>query len=323
MSSAAFANKNVAPAPKANAPAKNGGLRIGEPDDSFEREADRVADEIMSSGVAKRDWSLSRMSAGSPLQRKCACGGPGGESGQCEPCKEKDKAKDSLQRKAAGPAASELAPPIVQEVLQSPGHPLGEGTRRFFSSRFGYDFSRVRVHNDSRAAQSAEAINALAYTAGSSVVFAEGKYAPDGPSGRQLLAHELAHVVQQESATATTGDYALLASDHHAEREAYDAGRLVANGGQPTITSIIPSQRIGRAEKGGGADAPPGASPGPGAGSPSGASPGAARRREASAAALRRHRRRPSLGKFSCPGCKSCSRSRFARVLSGRHDQAT
>ncbi len=63
--------------------------------------------------------------------------------------------------------------------------------------RFGHDFSGVRVHTDSRAAESARAVNAHAYTVGNDIVFAPGKYQPDAHSGRELLAHELAHTVQQ------------------------------------------------------------------------------------------------------------------------------
>src|SRR6185503_6638867 len=93
------------------------------------------------------------------------------------------------------------APPIVHEVLSSEGRPLEASTRGFMEQRFGHDFSRVRVHDDSRAAASARAVHARAYSAGSQIVFGEGKYAPANDAGRRLLAHELAHVVQQDSAT--------------------------------------------------------------------------------------------------------------------------
>lgn len=88
-------------------------------------------------------------------------------------------------------------PSIVHDVLRSEGRPLEASTRGFMEQRFGHDFSRVRVHDDSRAATSARAINARAYSNGSQIVFGQGQYAPGGGTGRHLLAHELAHVVQQ------------------------------------------------------------------------------------------------------------------------------
>lgn len=80
------------------------------------------------------------------------------------------------------------------------GEPLDPATRAFFEPRFGHDFGRVRVHADDRAAQSAEAINARAYTAGQRIVFGPGQYAPQTMPGQELLAHELTHVVQQSQA---------------------------------------------------------------------------------------------------------------------------
>jgi outer membrane protein OmpA-like peptidoglycan-associated protein len=88
-------------------------------------------------------------------------------------------------------------PPIVNEVLATSGRALDAGAREFFQPRFGADFSAVRVHEDTRAAASAQAINALAYTSGTHIIFGAGRFAPHAPAGRRLLAHELAHVVQQ------------------------------------------------------------------------------------------------------------------------------
>lgn len=88
------------------------------------------------------------------------------------------------------------APPIVRAVLRSPGQPLDNATRRTMEPRFGHDFSSVRVHHDERAAESARAVGALAYTAGSDIVFDTARYAPGSAPGRQILKHELTHVVQ-------------------------------------------------------------------------------------------------------------------------------
>ena len=88
-------------------------------------------------------------------------------------------------------------PPIVHEVLRSPGQPLDVATRAFMEPRFGHDFSGVRVHTDAKAAESARAVNALAYTVGRNVVFGAGQYLPQTNAGQRLLAHELTHTVQQ------------------------------------------------------------------------------------------------------------------------------
>jgi hypothetical protein len=88
-------------------------------------------------------------------------------------------------------------PPIVHDVLDTPGQPLDTSTRALMESRFGHDFSQVRVHADTRAAKSAQAVNALAYTVGNAMVFGTRQYTPTTGAGQKLLAHELAHVVQQ------------------------------------------------------------------------------------------------------------------------------
>ena len=89
------------------------------------------------------------------------------------------------------------APSSVHEVLRSPGEPLDQATRAFMEPRFDHDLSGVRVHTDDRAARSARDLNANAYTAGRTIVFGAGQFAPGTGEGRRLLAHELVHVVQQ------------------------------------------------------------------------------------------------------------------------------
>lgn len=107
-----------------------------------------------------------------------------------------------LQRVAVTPAPVYNVPPIVHDVLRSPGHPLDAGTRSFMEPRFGHDFSGVRIHSDEHAAESARSVNARAYTVGQDVVFGAGQYAPGSMAGKRLLAHELTHVVQQSKATS-------------------------------------------------------------------------------------------------------------------------
>jgi hypothetical protein len=132
-------------------------LTINQPGDVYEQEADRVADTVM------------RMP------------GPQTPAGGAD----------------FGGVQPSTVPPVVQDVLYSPGQPLDSGTRAFMEPRFGHDFSQVRVHADERAAESARAVNALAYTVGRDIIFAAGQFKPLASEGRLLLAHELTHVVQQ------------------------------------------------------------------------------------------------------------------------------
>jgi len=117
----------------------------------------------------------------------------------CEGC---DGTRPALRRRRSGDAepASGEVPASVRETLQKPGSPLDSSTRAFFESRFGHDFSRVRVHSDDAAQHSARAVSAQAYTVGGDVVFGAGRFRPETQEGRLLLAHELTHVVQQSAA---------------------------------------------------------------------------------------------------------------------------
>jgi hypothetical protein len=185
MSYAALARKSEA-APAVKQPGSqhaSNSLRIGEPDDAFEQEADRVADAVMGGDRAGPEWSFTHMSLDTPLRRKCA---------ECEE-------EEGLQRKPAGQSDPAIrgAAPIVHEALRSPGEALDPATLALMEPRFGHDLSHVSVHNGSRAAQSAKAIGARAYTVGSDIVFAAGEYAPNTRAGRRLLAHELTHTLQQ------------------------------------------------------------------------------------------------------------------------------
>src|SRR5262249_28975239 len=124
---------------------------------------------------------------GGLLQRKCACGG-------CAKCREE---RVAVQRRAADRTEPYTVPPVVRDVLRSPGQSLDAATLAVMEPRFGHDFGQVRVHTDAQAAESARAVSALAYTVGGDVVFGAGQYSPLTPTGKNLLAHELAHVVQQ------------------------------------------------------------------------------------------------------------------------------
>jgi len=166
------------------------------------------------------------------LQRKCHCGGT---CGSCGP------KKNPLHRSAAATTARNgEAPAIVHDVLRSGGAPLPPPTRSLMESRFANDFSRVRVHADGRAAESARAVQARAYTVGSDIVFAGGAYRPHTSDGQRLLAHELTHVVQQGGAS---GSGALEISDpgDPAERAADRiADRVMRGQAAPDVARSIP-----------------------------------------------------------------------------------
>lgn len=159
------------------------------------------------------------------LQRRCACGGTPGPSGECAECRSKRLA---LQRRASHQAEPASVPPIVHEVLRSPGRPLDASTRSFMEPRFGHEFGGVRVHTDAKAAESARAVNAQAYVVGQNTVFASGRYAPGTSAGRRLLAHELAHTVQQGE-TANRPTKIGQVGDRH-EREADRVAEQVMGG---------------------------------------------------------------------------------------------
>jgi len=171
--------------------------------------------------------ALARASTANPvLRRRCVCGGtPAGECGECR------RTRLQLWR---GPSAATpaVAPPIIHEVLRSSGAPLDAGTRAELEPRFGHSFADVRVHADDRAAGSARAVGAHAYAVGPHVVFGAGRYAPGSADGRRLLAHELAHVVQQRGAASPSLQPRLEVgrADDPAEREADAAAARVTTG---------------------------------------------------------------------------------------------
>jgi hypothetical protein len=129
-------------------------------------------------------------------------------------------------------AATTAVPPIVPESLDSGGRPLDVGTRGLMESRFRHSFSNVRVHTDARAADAARAIDAQAFTVGSDIAFANGRYDPGSHAGRRLLAHELAHVVQQHG-TPIAPQRATLAPALGAHEQAADAAADVVLAGRP------------------------------------------------------------------------------------------
>ncbi len=164
----------------------------------------------------------------------------------CSSCTQDDELDDKkgkLQRKAIGEASmTPSVPPIVHDVLRSPGQPLDAATRAFFEPRFGMDFSQVRVYTDAKAAETARSVNALAYTVGQSIVFGEGQYEPRSVAGQWLLAHELTHTVQQNYSKPILQEQLVIgAVNDTSEREASWTATKVMQGG--TVKENIRSTR--------------------------------------------------------------------------------
>jgi hypothetical protein len=157
-------------------------LTINPPGDIYEQEADIMADKVMRMSDRPVAQSHFFNPAISSVQRKCA------------KCEEEEK----VQMKSQGVGTPGMeAPASVHDVINSGGQTIDPGAREFFEPRFGQDFSGVRIHTNSSAAQSAHDINALAYTTGNNIVFNQNQYAPNTDKGKRLLAHELTHVIQQ------------------------------------------------------------------------------------------------------------------------------
>jgi hypothetical protein len=214
-------------------------LTVNAPGDFDEQEADRAAEQVM------------RMSA--PRQQfACPCGGG------CPKCQEGRGDYEHSQMKGirGNDAGGTEAPPVIHEVLSSPGRPLDSATRGFMEHRFGQDFGRVRVHTGERASKSAEAVKALAYTVGHDIVFRADQYRPGTATGKQrLLAHELAHVVQQRAASAAPAVApGVTSTGQRLQRQTPPAPPVQqagANEESRTVRGILarPRQNITRAEE--------------------------------------------------------------------------
>jgi hypothetical protein len=211
-------------------------LPVRAPGDSYEREADLVADHVM------------RMSE-PPARYNCPCGG------ECPRCLDDLPVQGIFRSSTKVTHASEMgqiaAPPSIHEVLATPGHPLGVETRAIMEPRFGYDFSGIRIHTDSKAVQSANDANAVAYTAGRDIVFGADRPAFDTPEGNRLLAHELTHVIQQNNASGLSvviQRKSKVSQTLGMRVVTYDDGRVEVTANQPwTEESGIGSTIIGMA----------------------------------------------------------------------------
>ena len=186
-----FSNIPLFPPNRANQPERRSALSapprviqaklvVGQVNDPLESEAERAAKRVM---LAPEPAAVLAKGTVAGLQRKC------------EACTEQEKDEPLKLARARTADASVFdgtsAPAIVHEVLRSPSQALETSTRAFFEPRFGHDFSRVRVHTGSQAADSARAVGARAYTKANDLVFGAGEYAPQSAVGLELLGNEL------------------------------------------------------------------------------------------------------------------------------------
>jgi uncharacterized protein DUF4157 len=172
-------------------------LRIGQPGDRYEQEADRVADEVM-----RMPEPQAVPDGESNIQRAC----PTREEEELrrQPIEEEEELQrqpieeEELQVKAISGNISEVNPNLESQIQSlKGGQPLSEKNRAFFEPRFSADFSGVRVHTDSNANHLARSVNAKAFTVGKDIVFGSGQFSSETTGGQKLLAHELTHTIQQ------------------------------------------------------------------------------------------------------------------------------
>lgn len=226
-------------------------LKIGEPNDKYEQEADRVADEVMRMPEPGALTGTVQPQAGLGLhvQRMCS---------ECEDEVQRqqiDEEEEVLQTKMTDSGMPGTDHNLGNRVnqLRGRGQPLPKTLRTFFEPRFGHDFSNVRLHTDGRAAITAGAINARAFTAGRDIVFGANQFAPGTGHGKKLLAHELTHTIQQGRSAKRAGhNYGLVqrqpvgcteqVTDVHPprdpSRELIDAHNVASNWAQVAANAV-------------------------------------------------------------------------------------
>ncbi|MDC8005369.1 DUF4157 domain-containing protein [Aureisphaera galaxeae] len=170
-------------------------LKIGAVNDPYEAEADAIADKVMQSSF---EPATPPSSSGPLVQKKCS---------NCKEELQKKPLSESItplvQRSALShTSGGEASDAISQQIQNSKGSGsmMDRGTRSFMESRFGSDFSGVRIHTGSEAIQMSKSLHAQAFTVGNDIYFNQGKYNPSSASGKHLLAHELTHTIQQKGA---------------------------------------------------------------------------------------------------------------------------
>ena len=216
-------------------------LAVNEPGDAYEQEVKRIADQVI--GMPDPAASAAPPSPDETISARRITRGAAALQRKRTPLQRRESERPLLQRHGDGRSDTAVAPPIVHDVLRSPGQPLDAATRAFMEPRFSHDFSAVRVHTDARAAASTRAVNALAYTVGRDMVFNVGQYAPGTTAGKRLLAHELTHVVQQNHGKAIAQPDRLISHpDDTLERDAdLFAGRVMGLAAGRITVSPAPS----------------------------------------------------------------------------------
>lgn len=203
-------------------------LKIGQPGDEYEQEADRVAEQVMQmrEPQPEEETLVSATSDRGFIRRKCA------------DCDDEDEMLQKKQPVGKSEAARENLsdiPKIIDRVLFSGGLPLDHATRTLMEPRFGHDFSQVRIHKNAQAGEFARAVNAQAFTVGPNIVLGEGYYSPETSTGKRLLAHELTHVLQQQSRPepyiarrkkGTLPSVELTPEEEKRKRTSYDYGHI-------------------------------------------------------------------------------------------------
>lgn len=171
-------------------------LKIGQQNDIYEKEADRVADQVMrmpkntaiSGQLSKEEIIQSRPLRITPLIQRQV---------------EEEEELVQMKREEGGTSSLTSSVESAIALLRGGGKPLSDPERAYFEPRFGADFSHVRVHTGAAAEQSAQDFNAHAYTMGRNIVFGAGRFAPGTHEGQRLIAHELTHVRQQSTGQIT------------------------------------------------------------------------------------------------------------------------
>lgn len=191
-------------------------FRISRPGDAFEREADRIADQIARSPVenlardrGQNDLPTQRL--GSQVLARQAdeeAEETPGKDEESFPREEEEEEETITGDESGRPKRRDGAGQTMSRVSvpRGSGSSMAPSARAFAQASLGHDFSRVRIHTDTEAARSAESIGARAYTLGENIYFGKDEYAPDSSAGRRLLAHELAHVVQRRQKSASLPD---------------------------------------------------------------------------------------------------------------------
>lgn len=171
-------------------------LAVNQPGDKYEKEADRVADKVLG-----MDSPFNLVGLQGSAWSRC-------NNQRMHPMKE-----DMIIQGGPIPVKNYIVPHDQESRIMSiigSGQPLLANTRAFFEPRFGYDFSKIRIHTDSEASQMSKALAAQAFTYGNDIYFGSGSYDPDSNEGKRLLAHELTHVVQQTANSSFSPDITQL-----------------------------------------------------------------------------------------------------------------